>query len=312
MSNDKIANQVEADQSPKEPSPPPMKTLANWNGTEMPLDEVMVPAMDRAFLFGDAVYEVIRIYGGRLWRLADHLDRLNTGLADLKIPYSIDNVEKTLKQTLTNSGEQEATAYIQITRGAAPARRHYFPDPAVVKPNCLIYIEHFAGPNEQHQEQGTRALLVDDIRWQRNDLKVTSLLANCMASQQAHAQGCTTAIMVDKKGFLTEASHSSVFAVRNSNLIVSPQSSTVLPGITKRQVIELCTSAGITMQEGRLSQSDIASIDELIVTDTVAEIVPIVQLGDSLIGNGKPGPIVKQLQAAFRQSIDNWLAAQPA
>lgn len=278
----------------------------------MPLDEVLVPALDRAFLFGDAVYEVIRIYGGRLWRLADHLDRLKTGLTELMIPYSIDRVEQTLKETLTNSGESEAIAYIQITRGAAQERRHYFPDPGVVKPNCLIYVEPFTGPTRQDQQQGTKAILVDDIRWQRNDLKVTSLLANCMASQQAHVQGCTTAILVDKKGFLTEASHSSVFAVRNSTLMVSPQSPTVLPGITKRQVIELCQSANIAMDEGRLSQADIASIDELIVTDTVAEIVPVVQLGDSPIGTGKPGPIVKQLQTAFRQSIDNWLAASPA
>lgn len=289
-----------------------MKTLANWNGTEMPLAEVMVPALDRAFLFGDAVYEVIRIYGGRLWRLDDHLDRLNTGLEELNIPYSVNTVEKILKETLTNSGEREAIAYIQITRGAAPARRHSFPDPGTVKPNCLIYIEHFDGPNKEHQEQGTKAILVDDIRWQRNDLKVTSLLANCIASQQAHAQGATTAIMVDKRGILTEASHSSVFAVRNSTLMVSPQSPTVLPGITKRQVIELCRSANIAMEEGRLSQTDIAAIDELIVTDTVAEIVPVVQVDGTPIGTGKPGPIVKSLQAAFRQSIDNWLAAQPA
>jgi D-alanine transaminase len=287
-----------------------MTTLANWNGTEMPLEDVRVPALDRAFLFGDAVYEVIRIYGGRLWRLSDHLDRLATGLSELQICYSIETLEKTLRQTLLSSAEKEALAYIQVTRGAAQRRRHNFPDDA--RPNCLIYIERFDdGAIALLREQGGKAVLIPDIRWSRNDLKVTSLLANCLASQKAHAQGCLEAIMVDKNGMLTEASHSSVFAVRQGTLMVSPKSPTVLSGITKRQVIELCQRSHIPMEEGRITESAVFELDELIVTDTVDEIVPIVKLNDKPIGRGTPGPIAQKLQQAFKQSIVDWLAAVP-
>lgn len=282
-------------------------TLANWNGTEMPLEDVRVPAMDRAFLFGDAVYEVIRIYGGRLWRLSDHLDRLASGLSELQIGYSVETLERLLKQTLQNSGEKEALAYIQVTRGAAERRRHNFPDD--VRPNCLIYVEAFDDSEiAVVQKNGAGAVLIPDIRWSRNDLKVTSLLANCMASEKAHAQGCLEAIMVDKNGMLTEASHSSVFAVRNETIVVSPQSPTVLPGITKRQVIELCERSNIPMQEGRIKEDEVFQLDELIVTDTVDEIVAIVKLNDKPIGGGKPGPVAQKLQQAFKQSIKDWLS----
>lgn len=286
-------------------------TLANWNGVEMPLEEVRVPAMDRAFLFGDAVYEVIHIYGARLWRENDHFDRLQTGLTELRIPYEVETVKRLLRETLKHSGEQEALAYIQITRGASETRRHYFPEHP--QPNCLIYVEPFDGTHAAKlREEGGAAMLIPDIRWQRNDLKVTSLLANCMASEQAHSLGCVEAIMLDQKGMLTEASHSSVFGVKNGTIIVSPSSPTVLPGITKRQVIELCQQANIPMEEGRIAERDVYNLEELFVTDTVEEIVPVVRLNDKPIGNGKPGPVVRQSQNAFKQSIAAWLAASPA
>ncbi len=114
--------------------------------------------------------------------------------------------------------------------------------------------------------------------------------------------------MVDKNGMLTEASHSSVFAVRNETIVVSPQSPTVLPGITKRQVIELCERSNIPMQEGRIKEDEVFQLDELIVTDTVDEIVAIVKLKDKPIGGGKPGPVAQKLQQAFKQSIKDWLS----
>lgn len=275
----------------------------------MPLEEVQIPALDRAFLFGDAVYEVIRVYGSRLWRLPDHLARLKTGLTELRIRYDISEVEANLKQTLLNSEHQEALAYIQITRGAAQTRRHHFTETLI--PNCLIYVEPFDdSAGKQLRKAGGKAILLNDIRWQRNDLKVTSLLANCLASQAAHSHGCTEAIMLDRNDMLTEASHSSVFGVRNGTLMVSPQSPTVLPGITKRQVIELCKQANIPMEEGRIKRSEVYELDELMVTDTVEEIVPIVQLDDKPIGTGTPGPVVTQLQQAFQKSIADWLSNQ--
>lgn len=282
-----------------------MGTLANWNGVEMPLDQVLVPVMDRAFIFGDAVYEVIRIYDGRLWRINDHLERLNRGLKELAIDFSVDEVKDRLLRTLKSSQEKEAIAYIQITRGTAPKRFHHFP--GNVSPNCLIFIEHFEDAAAPLRQSGAKAITAKDVRWQRNDLKVTSLLANCLAAQSANSKGCIEAIMV-RDGLVTEGSRTSVFGVKGGQVIVSPAGPHVLPGITKRQVIELCKSKNIPMLEGRITEEELFQLDEVFITGTTIQIVPIISVDEKPVADGKPGPVVRQLQNGFSQAVSDWLA----
>jgi D-alanine transaminase len=286
-----------------------MKTLANWNGQEMPLDEVMVPAMDRAFIFGDAVYEVMRIYDGRLWRMSDHLERLAGGLKELAIDFSIDELKERLQRTLKNSREREAIVYIQITRGTARRRFHHFPGDTAA--NCLIFIEHFDDAAAPHRQSGATAVTTRDVRWQRNDLKVTSLLANCMAAQVANSKGCIEAIML-RDGLVTEGSRTSVFGVKAGEVIVSPAGPHVLPGITKRQVIEICKSKSIPMTEGRITEEELFQLDEVFITGTTIQIVPIISVDEKPIGDGKPGSVVKRLQSAFAQAVSDWLAKATA
>ena len=281
-------------------------TLANWNGAEMPLAEVRVPAMDRAFLFGDAVYEVIRIFGGRLWRLDDHMSRLQRGLTELSIDFAIETLKERLFSTVSNSGEKEAIAYIQITRGVGPRRFHHFP--ADAKPNCLVFVERFDDPAALQRKSGAKAVTAKDIRWQRNDLKVTSLLANCLAAQSAQSQGCMEAVMIDRDGLVTEGSRTSVFGVKDGKVLVSPNGPIVLPGITKKQVIELCQKGGIPTSEQRIREAALFDLDELFITGTTIQIVPLISLDGNPIGDGQPGPIVRQLQTAFAQTVAEWLS----
>lgn len=282
------------------------KTLANWNGQEMPLEDVKVSVLDRAFLFGDAVYEVIRLYGGKLWMFDRHMSRLATGLKSLRIEgVDLDALGKRIEATVKNSGEREALVYIQVTRGEAKRTHHY---PEKIAPNQLVYVEHFDDPRTM-RETGVPVISINDFRWQRNDLKVTSLIANCMAAQTAHENGCIEVVQIGSDGYVTEGSHTSIFAVKDGKILVSPSSSKVLPGITKQQILELSAAAGIGIHETRVKKSELKDVDEMFLTGTPEEIVPIVRVDDLVIGGGTPGPVTRKLQQAFTESVQKWLKA---
>ncbi|MGH9550062.1 MAG: aminotransferase class IV, partial [Terriglobales bacterium] len=240
--------------------------LANWNGEQMPLQDVRVSVLDRAFLFGDAVYEVLRIYSGRLFRIDDHLERMSKSRESLRINgVETAVLRERVQQTTANSGVTEGLAYIQVTRGEAP-RTHRYPDNAV--PNVLIYADNFDDPYKDIRDCGVSAVSHPDIRWGRNDIKATSLAANCMAAQYAYERGCAEVLFIDAKGIVTEGSHTSIFAVRNGMLVSAPASQNILPGITKKLILELAKSAGIFLTEGRVSQNDLKDIDELFLSGT--------------------------------------------
>jgi D-alanine transaminase len=280
-----------------------MEILANWNGQQMPLSQVQVSVLDRAFMFGDSVYEVIRVYGGRLWNYQEHVDRLAASLQSLNIDFDVAPIVGRLHELIAASTVNEALAYVQVTRGCAPRHHHY---PAQSRPNCLLYVESFADPFAGVRATGARAITFPDIRWARNDIKATSMAANCIAADAARSRGCLEAILV-KDGFVTEGSHTSVFAVKGETLIVSPSGNAVLPGITKQQVISLCRSAGVAMQEGRIKVEELSGLTELFITATPEEIIGIIEVDGACIADGKPGKITHKLQTSFRQAVDAWL-----
>lgn len=284
--------------------------LANWNGEEMALGDVKVSVLDRGFLFGDAVYEVVRIYRGQLFHLQDHLDRMRKSLAVMRIA-TVNNeiLSQRLEQIVTASQVVDGLAYVQITRGEAP-RAHRYPDHAV--PNVLMYVDQFNDPYADSRGAGVSAVTHPDIRWGRNDIKATSLAANCMAAQYAHERGCADVIFVDFDGTVTEGSHTSIFGVRQGMIIVAPASPHVLPGITKKLIVELADSSGIQLCPEYIKQSDLHGLDELFLAGTPEEILAIVQVDDRPIGGGVPGPVVKKLQFQFRQLVEDWCAHSPA
>lgn len=276
-----------------------MDIVANWNGQIMPLADVQVPVLDRGYLFGEGIYEVMRVYGGTLWRANDHYERLAAGISELQIGIDSKALPIRVNDTLKTSGLREALIYVQITRQGRE-REHFYPASGTA--NCLIYAQPFDDPFEQQREIGVSVITFPDIRWRRNDIKATSLVANCMAAQAAKAHQCFEAMLV-RDGLVTEGSHSSIFAVIDGRLIVPPSSNSVLPGITKRQVLELCAARSIPLTEKQLLLSDLPSVDELFLTATPEEIIGIIRVDKHVIGTGKPGPITLQLHAAFREAL---------
>jgi D-alanine transaminase len=272
--------------------------LANWNGTQMPLSEVKVSVLDRAFLFGDAVYEVVRVYGGKTFRFEEHLKRLERSLGELGIVgVDLERLDARCKETVANSKEMEALVYIQVTRGEAK-RAHRFPEKYT--PNELIWVERFDDPYRQGRQAGVTAVTLKDIRWSRNDIKATSMVANCLAAQHAASNGCLESILI-KDGFVTEGSHTSVFAVKDNKLVVSPSSPNVLPGITKLLVIELAKQAAVQIIEDAVSESAIFTMDEVFLSATPEEVLPVVTIDGRPIGRGNPGPITRRLIEAYEQ-----------
>lgn len=276
--------------------------LANWNGDEMPLSEVKVSVLDRGFMFGDAVYEVVRIYGGHFFHVEDHLNRLAKSLNSLRISgIDMKVVSQRLESTLRNSKVEEGLAYLQITRGEAP-RTHRFPKES--RPNILIYVDQFADPYAQLRESGAPAVTHPDIRWARNDIKATSLVANCMAAEYAAEHGCPEVIFINSAGFVTEGSHTSIFGVRSGKLLVAPASPDVLPGITKKLVLELSAASKIEIAEAKIKESDIYELDEMFIAGTPEETISIVSVNNRAIGNGKCGPVVRKLQEKYKELIE--------
>lgn len=282
-------------------------TLANWNGQMMPLEEVRVSVLDRSFLFGDGIYEVLRVLGGRPFLFREHFDRLRRSLRELRIETDVDRIEQRTLDTLHDSGVQSGIVYLQISRGTAPNRTHAFPNPPVT-PNELIYVRELAeDPYAAVREAGGKAITFQDIRWHRCDIKSVNLLGNVLASQAAAEAGCQEAILVAADGVITEGSHTSVFGVKDSQLLTAPLEANVLPGITRGMVVQLAEKAGIGIRHQCLHLDELFQLDELFITGTTSDVLPITQVDGKPIGPGRPGPVAARLFEAYRRHIAEWL-----
>ncbi|MBY0521760.1 MAG: D-amino acid aminotransferase [Gemmataceae bacterium] len=279
-----------------------MQILADLNGKRMPLSEVMVPALDRGFLFGDAIYEVLRIYQGRSWLLDEHWQRLGRSLESIRIQgVDLARLRARALDLIDASGVQEGMIYIQVTRGAGVRRTHAFPPQAT--PLELLWVEGFTDPYAEQRRIGTSVITLPDIRWDRCDVKSTNLLANVLGSQAAKEAGCLEALLYLPDGTMTEGTHTSFFGVLDGQVLTAPNSNAILPGITRGLVLRLAASAGITLREHVLKRDDLKRVSELFLTGTTTEVMPIVRVDDQTIGNGKPGPVTLRLQEAYREVV---------
>jgi len=278
-----------------------MEPIANLNGKQMPLADVMIPALDRGFLFGDAVYEVLRVYRGRLWLEEEHWQRLARSLAAIRITgVNLDHLRQRALATIAAGPFLEATVYVQITRGVAP-RTHTFP--AIVAPLEFLYVKEFKDHYAEIRQTGAAVITLPDIRWDHCDIKSTNLLANILAAQAAKEAGCQEALLYLPDGTLTEGTHTSSFGVLNETLLTTPASPAILPGITRGLILRLAHQAGIPVQEHVLKRDDLKNVSELFLTGTTSEILPIVRVDERPIGEGKPGPITRRLQQAYAQAV---------
>ena len=275
-----------------------------FNGRLDELENVFISPYDRGFVYGDGVYEVMRTYKGKFFRFDDHMERLSYSLNSIRIKYNeLNKIENILYKLIDeNKYAGEVTAYIQITRGSSFPRKHSFPGDNI-SPTVFISVNPLL-ENRTENENGITVILEKDIRWQRCDIKSVSLLPNVLANQNAIEKSAGEAIWV-KEGFLLEGSHTNFFGVKNETVWTAPLSSSILSGVTRKVILELCESVKIPFVEQAINENDIKSFDEFFISGTTTEIKPIIQIDKMRILNGKPGKITQKLQAAFYDLVDN-------
>lgn len=278
-----------------------MPNLALIQGRVVPLKDARVPVEDRGFQFGDAVYEVIRTYGGRPFALKLHLARLGRSARaiDLPLPWDDERLARWTSRLIRRSGFREAKIYIQVTRGAAP-RNH--PYPALVRPALVMTARRLTPTNPALRARGIRAVTIPDPRWGRCDVKTVNLLANVLAREEARRRGVDDAIFV-RGGLVAEATAANVFAVAKGRLVTPPEGPSILSGVTRACLIELAREAGIPVSERRLTAGDLKRADEIFLTGTTVEVLPVVRLDGKRVGSGKPGPIAARLFREMRRAV---------
>lgn len=273
------------------------------NGSFIDHAKAAVPVDDRGFLFADGVYEVIRVYHGRIVLAAPHMDRMRAGLAALRIDDSVmaglDDVMARLVEI--NQVAADGIVYLQITRGAAP-RKHAFP-PAGTKPTVYAFAKSFNQYDASYFEDGVGAVTIPDTRWSRCDIKSISLLPNVLANQHAHENDAFEALFI-RDGVVLEGSHSNLFAVLDGRLITYPSSNYILSGITRALVLELARELDIDAAETPLPWERLGDVTELFLSGTTTEVMPITRVDGRMVGDGRPGPITRRLRAAYLDRVE--------
>jgi len=269
------------------------------NGRFMPLEEAAIPVLDRGFIFGDGVYEVIPVYSRRPFRLAEHLRRLQHSLdaISLKNPHTDAEWSALIETLIGHNDGEDQYLYLHITRGVAK-RDHAFPK--VVVPTVFMMSSPLPPPAPELKASGVSAITVIDNRWLRCDIKSISLLPNVLLRQQAVEAGTTEAVLL-RDGFLTEGSASNIFAVRDGIVLAPPKNNLMLPGITYDLVLELAKADGIPTQVGPVPEAIVKRADELWLTSSTREVLPITVLDGHRVGNGQPGPLFKRMDALYQQ-----------
>lgn len=278
-----------------------MSDTVYYNGSYLSRDQVRISPNDRGFLLGDGVYEVAPCYHGRFARLDLHLDRLGTSLAKMAIGgVDLARIEEITWELLRANDlmtAPRALVHFQITRGAAP-RTHAFPVPAV-PPTVYAFAAKFA--RKPQCEAGGAIITLSDIRWSRCDIKAISLVANCLANQQAQAASAYEAIFV-RDGMVLEGSHSNFFAVHNGVVRTAPLNNYILGGITRAMVIDVCRNAGIPVLEQALPDSDLATVDEVFLTGSTTEVMPIVSINGKPVGTGAIGSVTRLIGERYLEA----------
>jgi D-alanine transaminase len=267
------------------------------NGTMMPIEQATISPMDRGFLFGDGVYEVMARVDGRIRAKSLHQARLQSSLDAIGLSVSVDDVFADVDQLTEKAGLLDAKIYIQVTRGAASARDHAFP--SKISPTVFLTISEFAAVSQKP----SIAIVRPDIRWRRNSIKSVSLLGNVLLMQEARASGAHEAIL-HRDHLVTEASTSNVFVIRGQSLMTPPLSDLILPGITRHLVIEMASQIGLNVIEEPIHVDSLPDADGVFVSSSTRGLMPIVELDPGgQVGNGQLTQAFMALQAAYDERL---------
>lgn len=269
------------------------------NGEYLPQSQATVSVLDRGFLFGDGVYEVIPVYAGKPLRLTEHLDRLQRSMhrVSLKSPLTQQEWEEIFQTLLESNPGGDRSIYLQVTRGAAPIRDLSFS--AGIEPTVFVMVNDIKPVDYAQLEKGIEAITVDDFRWKACDIKSVSLIANVMIRLSANEQNVVDAIMV-RGGLVTEGTASNIFVVHSGIISTPPKSDCLLPGITRDLVIELARANGFTVKERDIKQGELETADEIWLTSSTREIAPVVKLDNRVVGDGAAGDYWKKIIALYQ------------
>jgi len=268
------------------------------NGEFVPADEARVPVLDRGFLFGDGVYELMPVYGGHAFRLNEHLARLARSLAEVSIPnpYAPARWVQILNELIERAGAGDLLVYCQVTRGVAP-RDHAFP--RGIEPTVFAMTSARPNPSRAQLERGIKAVTREDIRWQRCDIKSISLLANVLLRQQAIDAGAAESLLV-RDGYVAEGAASNVFVVIDDVIVTPPNSASLLPGVTRDLILELAAANGLPHKEARIREQALHGAQEIWITSSSKEVLSVTTLDESPVGDGIPGPQWQRIYALYQ------------
>ncbi|MCB1950293.1 D-amino acid aminotransferase [Nitrosomonas sp.] len=268
------------------------------NGQFMPIEKACVSVLDRGFIFGDGVYEVIPVYSRRPFRLEKHLRRLQHSLDGIRLknPYTDDQWKELIGQVIDKNESEDQSVYLHITRGVAK-RDHPFPD---VPPTIFVMSNPLLSPSPELLEKGVAAVTASDNRWIRCDIKSISLLPNVLLRQMAVDAGAAETILI-RDGYLTEGSASNIFIVRDQVLLAPPKSHLMLPGITYDVMLELVAENHVIHEVREISEEELFSAEEIMLTSSTREIMAVTRLNEQPVGSGNPGAMFRQLHQFYQQ-----------
>ncbi len=283
-------------------------SLCYLNGEYGSLRDAKVSVLDRGFIFGDGIYEVVPVYAGRLFRFDEHMARLARSLAKVRIDNPLSHegwlarCRKLVAALHEQTGAGDQLVYLQVTRGVAP-RDHVMP--ADVAPTVFMMASVMKPASAEQRHHGVACVSARDFRWERGDIKSISLLGNVLARQMSADHGATETVMF-RDGFLTEASSSNVWVVHEGAVLGPPKSEHVLEGIRYELIRELCEETGIAFNLRPIPEADVMSADELLLSSATKELLPVTQLDATPVGHGalrgKPGPVYARLFEAYQRA----------
>lgn len=268
------------------------------DGQFLPLEEARVPVLDRGFIFGDGIYELIPVYARRPFRLAQHLARMQDSLDGIRLanPYSEEQWKTLIDELIARNPGEDLSLYLHVTRGVAP-RDHAFPQG--VAPTVFMMANPLLPPETELVRDGVAAVTAADNRWLRCDIKAISLLPNVLLRQLAVDAGAAETLLL-RDGFLSEGAASNIFVVRDEFLLAPPKSALMLPGVTYDVVLELATANGIAHRVREISEFELRSAQEIWLTSSSKEVLAITTLDGRPVGTGRPGPLFARMYALYQ------------
>lgn len=279
-----------------------MPEMAWINGVLGKIGDAKVSIEDRGYLFGDGVYEVIRVYNQTPFYLSAHLKRLanSANAIRLKLPCGLDRIEEIIIDLIEKSALRDAYIYIQLTRGSA-RRDHLFPEN--IDPGMVIYVRAMEPTVPVGDVKPESAVTLPDERWMNCHIKTINLLPNLLARQQAAEAGALEAILYRPGGLVTEGSRSNLFAVIGEKVMTHPETNLILPGITRKIVLDIISSLNIPFTEEAFTRQELQEAGEVWITSTTMEVMPIESIDGNILGATVPGPLCLQVMKAFRDRI---------